>query len=438
MASRRTCPLSAPFRSSLGARWLLGAGLALGCGNSMGGQTGDEHSSTLDELKGTAQRLSVSGNLPNSASADGWAFAWKFYGVEADPSKNTFFSPYSISVASSMLIAGAAGETKSEMQTALSFTGDGDAFHQARNTVSQALDARNRTASEDHDAQTLHVVNDIWLDPSFAPRKTFLDTLSAYYGTSVYHAPFGTDPEAARSAINDKIATDTEQLIENLLPEHSVDGVAFVLTNALYFKARWATEFAPSATEDTPFAAQSGATPPVPMMRTEIETKYVAADDYVAVSLPYQGIQLELVAIMPTEGSFASFVGALRAEQVSAITGELAFTNLDLHFPKLKIEAEVPLKDRLGELGMRQAFDERAANFSGLSDSQLFISDAFHKAVIAIDEEGTVAAAATALIARDTSAPPPPIPVSFDHPFVFFIRDVQTDAVLFVGHYAEP
>jgi serpin B len=438
MASRGTPLPSLSFRSSLPVRWLLGAGLALGCGNGMGGQTGDEHSSTLEELKGTAQRLTVSGNLPNSASADGWAFGWKLYGVEADPTENTFFSPYSISVASSMLIAGAAGETKSEIQSALSFSGDGDAFHQARNTVSQALQTRNRAATQERNAQTLRVVNDLWLDTGFAPRATFLDTLSAYYGASAYHAPFSSDPEAARLAINDKIATDTEQLIKDLLPERSVDDAAFVLTNALYFKARWATPFNADQTADAPFAAQSGATVQVPMMRTELVTRYVATDDYVAAALPYEGNELELVAIMPTEGTFGTFSAELSAEQVKAIDDALAPLNLDLHFPKLNIEADVPLKDRLLELGMRQAFDDGRADFSALSDRPIFISDALHQAVLSVDEEGTVAAAATALIGRDVSAPPPPVPVTFDHPFVFFIRDVQTDALLFVGHYAEP
>jgi serine protease inhibitor len=418
---------------------LLGAGLALGCGSSMGGQTGDEHSGTLEELKGKAQRLSVSvsGGLPSSAAADGWDFGWKLYGVEADPSKNTFFSPYSISVACSMLIAGAAGETKREMQSALSFSSDGGAFHQARNVVSQALEARNRAASRTSNAQTLRVVNDLWLDPQFKPRESFLDTLSAYYGASVYHAPFGTDPEAARLAINDKIATDTEQLLVDLLPQGSVDDASFVLTNALYFKAPWATQFAPGATADAPFTAQSGASVQVPSMHAEVDASYVASDDYVAAALPYDRDELELVAIMPAQGSFASFVAALSAARVREIAGELMSARLALQFPKFSIKASLPLSERLAELGMVQAFDG-AADFSALSDADTFISGAFHDATISIDEEGTVAAAATALVDVATSVPPAAIPVSFDHPFVFFIRDVQTDALLFVGHYAEP
>ena len=448
MASSRSLSRQLPLSSllalgSTGAKAALlalggSAALLLGCG-STGGQTGDEHSGPIEQLTGATQRLAASGSLPNSASADGWSFAWKLYAAEADPAENTFFSPYSISVASSMLIAGAAGETKAEMQDALDFSNDGDAFHQARNGVAQALEARNRTATSEQNAQTLRVVNDLWLEPTFRPLPTFLDTLSSYYGASVYLAPFATDPAAARLAINDKVATDTEQLILDLLPDTAIDEqTAFVLTNALYFKARWNLPFDARQTADAPFAAQSGESVPVSMMHTEQITEHVSTDDYEAVTLPYDRGQLELVAIMPRAGTFDGFVQGLGADDVERIAGELEPINIALGFPKLGIESEVPLKDRLLALGMRQAFDDDAADFSALSSAPVYISEAFHKATIEIDEEGTVAAAATAFVGVGVSAPPPPIPVTFDRPFVFFIRDVQTNALVFVGHYANP
>jgi serpin B len=304
--------------------------------------------------------------------------------------------------------------------------------------VALALDSRNREGNADRNAQVLRVVNDVWLAPSFRPKASFLDTLSAYYGASSYIAPFDTDPEAARLAINDKIAEDTEQLIEDLLPAGSITpDVAFVLTNALYFKARWQNEFAVSATLSEPFESQSGQSVPVDMMHAELDTSLALTDDYVAVALPYDRNELELVAIMPTAGSFESFVSGLSAEAALAIASELAPGRVRLGFPKLSIEASVPLKSRLQELGMQQAFGD-GADFSALSDGPISISDAFHKATIAIDEEGTVAAAATAFVAIAVSQPPPGTPVTFDHPFVFFVRDVQTNALLFVGHYSAP
>jgi serpin B len=446
-SSRIRPPHSSPFSSrALIAARLAGAAACLtvvsGCGTNTGGQTGDEHTGSGDviqELTGAAQRLASSGELPNSASADGWDFGWKFYGAEADPTQNTFFSPYSISVASSMLIAGAAGGTKTEIQAALEFSTDGDGFHQARNSVSQALDARNRSATEDQNAQTLRVVNDLWLDPAFRPLPSFLDTLSAYYGASAYLAPFGTDPEAARAAINEKVATDTEGLIEDLLPENSVNEAVFVLTNAIYFKARWQYQFYKDSTAQEPFTAQSGASVTVPMMHTELlSAAQVVGDDYTAIAVPYDRNELELVAIMPAPGTFDSFVASLDAATVTRITTELEPAAVNLALPKLTIKAKVPLKERLMELGMLQAFDQGLADFSALSNEATFISKAFHDATISIDEEGTVAAAATAFVGVPVSAPAVVIPITLDHPFVFFVRDVQSNALLFVGHYAAP
>ena len=437
-ARRLASPPSARGRTSARRYLWLGACAALSasaCGSN-GGQTGDEHNG-LQELKGVAQRLSVSGALPNSASSDGWNFGWKFYAEEAKPGVNAFFSPYSISVASAMLIAGAAGETKNEMQAALEFSSEGDDFHQARNTVSQALASRNRPGNADSNAQALRVSNDLWLAPGFRPANSFLDTLSGYYGASTFLAPFSTKPEVARQAINGKVADDTEQLIPELLPVGSISGdTVFVLTNAVYFKSHWANEFSKAATVNQVFHAQSGASPEVPTMHAVLAAGHFAGPDYEAVALPYDRNELEFVAVMPAEGSFDAFSRDLTAASMASITGQLVRAQLDLSLPKFGIESEVPLKDRLQALGMQAAFTD-SADFSGIA-AGAYLSDAFHDAVITIDEEGTEAAAATAFTAVETSAPAAPIPVVFDHPFVFFIRDVQTNALLFVGHYANP
>lgn len=412
-------------------------GAAPGCG---GGQTGDEHSGDdgqlFQQLRGTAPRLAATGALPNSASSDTWEFGWKLYREDADPSVNVFFSPYSISVASAMLVAAARGQTKDEIDAALSFSGNtGPAFDQARNDVALELERRNRPGTEQSNAQTLRVSNDLWLNPAFQPQPAYLDTLSASYGAGVFLAPFDTEPEAARVAINDKIARDTEQLIQDLLPEHSVDGAAFVLTNALYFKAKWASEFAKAATSDEPFLGTAGEAS-VPMMRGGPSARHYAGADYEAIALPYSGGELELVAIMPPAGTFASFSANLTAAQVTAALGNLREVPLDLRFPKFEIADELPLSERLQALGMQLAFTD-AADLSGAGEN-LYVSDAFHKATLKLDEEGTEAAAATAFVITPTSAPPTPIPVVFDHPFVFFIRDVPTDSLLFVGHFANP
>lgn len=407
---------------------------------SSGGQTGDEHTGDngkiLQELRGTAQRVAGSGNVPNSASADTWEFGWKLYREEASASENEFFSPYSISVASAMLVAAARGQTKDEIDTALSFSNDtGPAFHQARNDVALELTQRNRAGSEQVNAQTLRVSNDLWLNPAFQPQPAYLDTLSAYYGAGVFLAPFDTNPEAARSAINEKVATDTERLIDELLPEGSVDDAAFVLTNALYFKAKWQDEFSKTETTDQAFLG-TGGEETVPMMRGRVGARHFAGSDYEAIALSYSGGELELLAIMPPAGSFEAFSAGLTAAQVTAAMNGLQPADLDLRFPRFEINASLPLKERLQALGMELAFTG-AADLSGAGDN-LYVSEAFHEATLKLDEEGTEAAAATAFVITPASAPPPPIPVTFDHPFVFFIRDVPTNSLLFVGHFANP
>jgi serpin B len=420
--------------------------LALTCACG-GGQTGDEQhgdaGSVLQELKGTATRVTADSGFPNSAAQDNWNFGWRMYHQLAQPDQNIFFSPYSISSAVAMLVAGAAGQTKAEIDAAMSFTGDdGTAFHQARNSVAQALDARNHAATQNQDAQALHVSNDLWLDPSFHPSSAFLDTLSAYYGAGAFLAPFSTNPEAARTAINQRVASETQQLIPNLLPAGSIDpAVVFVLTNALYFKSNWSNEFSKDATHDAPFTTASGATASVSMMNATFETGYYSGSDYTVVSLPYFGHELELVAILPSAGTFADYVAQLQPDMLAtatSATASLETKNINLSFPKFDITSVIPLKTELQALGMQQAFDEVQANFDDLLGPGVYVSDAFHQATLSIDEQGTEAAAATALVGRAESAPPPPIQVVFDHPFVFFIRDIQTNALLFAGHYAQP
>lgn len=408
-----------------------------GCG---GGQTGDEaNGKVLQELRGTATRIAASGALPNSASEDGWEFGWKFYHEEAKPEQNAFFSPYSVSVCTAMLVAGAVGETKSEIDTALSFSNDdGPTFHEARNAIAQALERRNHAGDENQNAQALHVSNDLWLARGFRPTPEFLNTLSAYYGAGTFLAPFESDPEAARAAINQKVARDTEQLINELLPADSIGAdVQLVLTNALYFKARWQDGFIPSLTRNEPFTDFANTAHEVPMMHGGAHGAYFAGPGYEAISLPYSGRELEFVAIMPAPGTFSTFVAGLDAETIATAVSGLRSADLALTFPKLEIESAVPLAERLKALGMRTAFTE-AADFSGLGSPSVFISGAFHQATLKLDEEGTEAAAATAFVAVNTSVPPPPTPVVFDHPFVFFIRDVQSNALLFVGHFAKP
>jgi len=227
-------------------------------------------------------------------------------------------------------------------------------------------------------------------------------------------------------------------LIDELLPPGSIDpDVIFVLTNAIYFKSRWASPFSVAATEPGPFVTNSDDTAEALLMhQSEFSVPHQITDDYAAVALPYSGRELELVAIMPAAGTFEEFVDGLDAARIEAIRGGLENGYVDLRFPKFEIEASLPLREHLEALGMVQAFSQ-AADF-GLIHDDAFISDAFHDATIILDEEGTEAAAATAFVGSWLSAPPPGVPLTFDRPFVFYIRDIPTNAILFVGQYVTP
>ncbi len=428
-----------------GATALLGlAVVSLGCesgdsGPQMeGGQTGDEYDQLYRSLTGDTERRDIEGPAAGSASEELADFAWSFYVHAGDRTENFVYSPYSITTAASMLYAGAAGNTQAEMTEVFRFGPEGDEFHQARNDLMQYLAARNVEATEDRNAQSLLVTNDFWMAERLPPEDAFLNTLSTYYGAPVHVFEVGSD--ALRREINAKISEDTKSLIPELLPEDSIrEDTVFVLTNALYFKARWLWEFNADLTEPADFTGVDGETGQVQMMHVrDYEWGYASVDGVEVVSMAYSGRELEFVAMMPPEGEFESFSAGLDAASVAGLTSDLPSTNLELGFPRLEIETEVPLTDELEAAGMTDAFDEAAADFSSLSLKHTWLNAAYHKTKIVVNEEGTEAAAATAFVGVDESAPPEPIAVTFDRPFVYFIRDIETGAVLFVGHFVEP
>ena len=419
------------------ARGLLALGLLLelGCGSDEPERI--EQIETTLELRGTASRLSAVGPEDGFASSDNEDFAWRLFALESDAASNLVFSPYSISVTFAMLSAGAQRQTLTEIQSTLGFSNGGSDFHASHNRVLQALDTRNLEGTESTNAQTLRLSNDLWLLPELRPSEPFLDTLSANYGAGVYLTRFDALPEQSRLAINAKVAEDTNQLIRDLLAPGSVTPeTLLVLTNAIYFNARWAEEFQPSETERLPFVSAQGESVDTELMhKGDFTVSFQVTDDYAAVSLPYWGGELELVAIMPTAGTFAEFARELRATRVDGIVAGLDAGTVDLLFPKFEIQSDLPLGQDLRALGMQLAFTPEAD--VGSIGAGVYVSDAVHSATILLDEEGTQAAAATATSAG-AGPPSTPVPLHFDHPFVFLIRDVATDLTLFVGQFVVP
>ena len=236
------------------------------------------------------------------------------------------------------------------------------------------------------------------------------------------------------------MSDQTEDRIRDLLPQSAIDSdTRFVLTNAIYFKAAWKFPFAERLTRDGVFHLLDDSQVSVPMMEGTAGFGYAEGEGVEAIELPYEGGELSMVVLLPAAGWFEEFETTLDTERVAAILGDIVRRNVHLTMPKFTYESEFRLKDALVELGMPDAF-ENWADFSGITeissvDERLKISDVFHKAFVSVDEAGTEAAAATAVV---IIPPALPLEVRLDRPFLFIIRDIETGAILFLGRVVNP
>jgi serpin B len=356
-----------------------------------------------------------------------------------DPADNLFFSPHSISVALAMTHAGAEGETAEQMAETLHFTLTQEQLHAAFNALDLALTAENDVEEGDF---VLNIANSLWAEEEYDFREAFLDLLARHYGAGLRLVSFKTAPEPARKAINQWVSEKTEGKIEDLIPQGGItDLTRLVLANAIYFNAKWLHPFTPDLTEDGAFTRLDDSEVTVPMMRWDKPTMvpYTQGDGYQAVELPYRGGSASMVIVVPDAGAFESFEDDLTGEELEAIVDALETRGVELALPKFEYDAKASLADVLKEMGMPAAFDPEQADFSGMDGTRrLYITDVFHKAYVAVDEEGTEAAAATAVIVGLEGMPQRDVELTVDRPFLYLIRDTQTGAVLFLGRVMDP
>ena len=364
-------------------------------------------------------------------------FALELYRTLFNAEANQFASPYSISLALAMAYAGARNDTEAEMARTLHFL-TGDELHQAFNALDQALRNRGLDLKEEERFR-LRIANAIWGQKGFLFESDFLDTLAQHYGAGLRLVNFQTAAEAARQTINQWVEDQTEDKIKDLLPEGSLGAMTrMVLTNAIYFNASWQYPFNEDATQDGAFYLLDGSQVTVPMMRQSELYGYATGTGYQAVELPYAGGELSMVILLPDTGTFAEWAPELDAEMLAAIMDSIKYQQVFLTMPRFEFESEFSLRSALQEIGMAQALTPDA-DFSGMTGKpDLYIDDVFHKAFVSVDEEGTEAAAATAVVMRATSMPAEPVEVTVDRPFVFLIRDIATGTVLFLGHVVNP
>jgi serpin B len=366
------------------------------------------------------------------------AFALDLYQTIREGDGNLFYSPYSISLALAMTYAGAHGETEEQMADTLHYTLPQDRLHPAFNALDLELVSRGEGAEgKDGEGFRLNIVNSIWGQTGYKFLSEFLDTLAENYGAGLRLLDFVKAPEESRGVINDWVSEETEGKIEDLLPQGSISpATVLVLTNAIYFNAAWSHPFEEELTHDGPFNLLDGSQVTVPMMEQIEFFGYAEGEGYQAVELPYDGEELSMVILLPEAGRFEEFASALGAERVASILTDVSPEEIHLTMPKFTYESGFRLKETLIAMGMPAAFT--AADFSGMDGTRsLFIDDVYHKAFVSVDEAGTEAAAATAVVVA-AAAPTPPKEVTVDRPFIFMIRDIQTDAILFLGQVINP
>jgi serpin B len=307
-----------------------------------------------------------------------------------------------------------------------------DETHPAFNALDRAL--ARRGAQEE---VTLLFSNALWPQEDDTFLDAYLDLLAEYYGAGLRPLDF-SQSEAARERINAWASDQTEERIQELLPEGAVDGeTTLVLTNAVYFTGAWLNAFSEEGTYKGGFKLLDGRQVGVPMMSQTAELSYARLDGVQAVELPYAGRALSMVVLVPDAGTFESYARELSAEQLTVVLEALQPGQVRFDMPKFSYDSGFELKPALAELGMTDAFG-READFSGMDGTQeLFIDDVYHKAFIDVDEVGTEAAAASAVV-MNRKGPRLDHELVVERPFIYLIRDVETGAVLFLGHVVNP
>ena len=391
----------------------------------------DKERITSPDISTNEQALLVEGNS---------AFAFDLYQALKGEEGNLFYSPYSISLALVMTYAGANGETAQQIADTLKFLLEQERLHPAFNWLDAELAKRGEGAEgKDGEGFRLNIVNAIWGQKDYEFLPDFLDVLAENYGAGLRILDFITETEKSRLAINQWVSDQTEGRIEDLIPPGAIGALTrLVLTNAIYFNAAWEYPFDKKMTADGRFYLLDGGQVTVPMMKQTESFGYTEGQGYQAIEVLYDGGELSMVILLPEDGKFEAFEDGLQAEQVEDIISGLQLTEVALTMPKFEFDSEFSLKDTLPEMGMPIAFSS-SADFSGMNGNrELSISDVLHKAFVAVDEAGTEAAAATAVIMELTAAPEPPVEVTIDRPFIFLVRDIETGAILFVGRVMNP
>jgi serpin B len=367
-------------------------------------------------------------------------FALALYQALRDQDGNLIYSPYSIFQALLMTAAGAEGATASQMASVLGVDLNNPEIHNLMNALNKALTTQPEYLQSDAQPLTFNIANAVWAQKDFHFEQSFLDTLSANYNAGLKLVDFNK-PEDARALINLWVAAQTNEKIQELIPEGLLDQMTrMVLTNAIYFKGAWSNQFEEKDTEDGSFTLLDGSSKTVTFMHGNFTLSALVSDKIQAIRLPYEGGTYAMAAIMPLE-NFAEFEAQLTAADLEQLLNSLQSSSaiVDLSMPKFQAESRFGLGEILAGLGMPDAFDAQKADFSGMTGKpDLMISSVLHQATIDVNEEGTEAAAATAVAASVTSMPGQSYSIRLDKPFIYVIYETTTNTITFMGRVVNP
>ena len=352
------------------------------------------------------------------------------------PESNVFISPLSISTALTMAYSGSDGSTEEAMRTILGY-GDlsTEVIEAGYEGLLTSLDGVDRDV-------TLSIANSVWVKDDFDTQvyDEYKEVLENQYKSEYFAREFN---QGTLEELNEWVSDNTDKKIDKILDEISPQNVMFLL-NAIYFKADWTNQFKESSTQKQDFYLADGTTIQVDTMAQEEKFKYIKGSNYAAARLPYGREQVAMYVFLPDpDYSLNDFVETLDPEKLDEIIGDMySVCELKLRLPKFKFEyGKKRLNQALIDLGMGVAFDPDMANLSKIADvspNNLYIDFVDHKALIEVDEEGTVAAAVTNVGISLTSAPPSQTTFYVDRPFFFIIRDDRTGTILFMGQINNP
>lgn len=366
--------------------------------------------------------------------------AFDLYGKLKD-TENLTFSPFSISLALAMTYAGSTAESEQTMKTVLGFGDNNESFHKSFGEFANVLRKKPRS-----DETMIKISNVQWLDKAFVALSSYTEALAKNYGAQPVTLDFKNDAADATDTINKAIAEQTNDKITKLFKSPLPQATPLILTNAIYFKSDWASKFKPLSTADGEFALKGGKSVNVKYMKQVSDFRYAEDEQQQALLLPYRDEDFAALLVLPKEGKLAEVENSLNQEGYEGLFNQLESTNVEVWLPKFAQRTTPGIKPVLTDLGLGIIFDRSKADFSRITgdvkvDERLFVEDIAHEALVEMDEDGTVAAAATGVQFGITSfMPTPENPKKFHatRPFIFYLIHAPSKTILFMGRVDEP